>query len=52
MTPVEENFAKRSLLSHLHFPVPPLSNPGDCGKMQPHLEKTGTDSILWIFPIL
>lgn len=52
MTPIQQNFAKRSPLNHLHFPIPPLSNPGDYGKIQLHLQKTGTDSILWIFPIL
>lgn len=52
MTPIEQNFAKRSPLNHLHFLFPPLSNPGDCGKIQLHLAKTGIDSILWIFPLL
>lgn len=31
MIPIEKNFAKRSPLNHLHFPIPSLSNPGDCG---------------------
>lgn len=41
MTPIEQNFAKRSPLNQLHFPIPPLSNLGDCGKIQLHLQKTG-----------
>lgn len=31
MTPTDQTFAKHSPLNHLHFPVPPLSNPGDYG---------------------